>query len=125
MTLKEVEKSMRIAAFSMPEGWEDWATLVIGIWLFASPWIVKVDNSAAAENFLLVGALVIIFELLTFYTLRVWEEWINIVLGSWLILSSFTMSGFAAVANAVVCGALLLAVSLYEMWADRQQRASG
>jgi len=116
---------MRIAAFSMPEGWEDWATLVIGIWLFASPWILKVDNSAAGENFLLVGALVIIFELVTFYTLRVWEEWINIVLGSWLIVSSLTMSGFAAVVNAVVCGALLLAVSLYEMWAERQQRASG
>jgi hypothetical protein len=116
---------MRIAAFSVPEGWEDWTTLVIGLWLFASSWTLKVDNSEAAENFLLVGALVITFELVTFYTLRVWEEWINIVLGSWLIVSSFTMSGFAVVANAVVCGALLLAVSLYEMWADRRQRASG
>jgi hypothetical protein len=118
-------KSMRIAALSMPEGWEDWATLLIGLWLFASPWILKVDNAAAAENFLLVGALVIIFELVTFYTLRVWEEWINIVLGSWLIVSSFRISEFAAVANAFVCGVLLLAVSLYEMWADRRQRASG
>ena len=116
---------MRIAAFSMPEGWEDWTTLVIGLWLFASPWILRVDDPEAAENFLVVGTLVITFELVTFYTLRVWEEWINIVLGLWLIASSFAISGFAAVANAVVCGALLLAVSLYEMWDDRRrQRAS-
>jgi hypothetical protein len=116
---------MKIAAFSMPEGWEDWTTLVIGLWLFASPWALKVDDSRAAENFLLVGALVITFELVTFYTLRVWEEWINIILGAWLIVSSFAMSGLSAIANAVVCGALLLAVSLYEMWSDRRQRASG
>jgi hypothetical protein len=115
---------MRIAAFSMPEGWEDWTTLVIGLWLFASPWTLHVDDSDAAQNFLVVGALIIMFELITFYTLRVWEEWINIVLGAWLIVSSFAMAGFAAVANAVVCGALLLAVSLYEMWDDRRQRAS-
>jgi hypothetical protein len=114
---------MRIATFSIPEGWEDWATLVIGIWLFASPWALQVDDSTAAENFLIVGALVITFELVTFYTLRVWEEWINIVLGTWLIVSSLTMSGFATVANAVVCGALLLAVSLYEIWDDRRQQA--
>jgi hypothetical protein len=115
---------MKIAAFSMPEGWEDWTTLVIGLWLFASPWTLQVDDPRAAENFLVVGALVITFELVTFYTLRVWEEWINIVLGAWLVAWSFAMSGFAAVGNAVVCGALLLAVSLYEMWDDRRQQAS-
>jgi hypothetical protein len=124
ITFNAGEKSMRIARFSMPEGWEDWTTLVIGLWLFASPWTLQVDDPDALENFLVVGALVITFELITFYTLRVWEEWINIVLGAWLIVWSFAMSGFAAVANAVVCGALLLAVSLYEMWDDRRQRAS-
>jgi SPW repeat len=115
---------MRIAAFSMPEGWEDWITLVIGVWLFASPWILQVDDSEAAGNCLLIGALVIIFELVNFYTLRVWEESFIIVLGAWLIVSSFAMSGFAVVANGVVCGVLLLTVSLYEMWDDRRQRAS-
>ena len=115
---------MRIAAFSMPKGWEEWTTLLIGLWLFASPWTLPVGDSEAAWNFLVIGALVIIFELVTFFTLRVWEEWINIVLGAWLVVWSFAMSGFTAVANALVCGALLLAVSLYEIWEDRRQRAS-
>lgn len=108
----------------MPEGWEEWTTLVIGLWLFASPWALHPDDPEAAANFLVVGVLVITFELVTFYTFRVWEEFINIVLGAWLIFSSFAMSGLAAVANAVVCGALLLAVSLYEIWDDRRQRVS-
>ncbi len=116
---------MKIAAFSLPKGWQEWITLAIGLWLFASPFTLEVDDPGAAENFLLVGGLVIIFELITFYTLRVWEEWINIVLGAWLLVWSFAMSGFAAVANAMTCGGLLLAVSLYEMWEDRQKRASG
>ena len=116
---------MKIAAFSPPKGWEEWTTLAIGLWLFASPFTLQLDDPEAAKNFLFVGTLVIIFELITFYTLRVWEEWINIVLGAWLIVWSFAMSGFTAVANAITCGGLLLAVSLYEMWDDRQQRASG
>lgn len=115
---------MRIAAFSLPKGWEEWTTLVIGLWLFASPFTLQLDDPMAPENFLLVGALVIIFELITFYTLRVWEEWINIILGAWLIGWSFAMSGLAAIANAIACGGLLLALSLYEMWDDRRQRAS-
>jgi hypothetical protein len=116
---------MKIAVFSPPKGWEEWTTLVIGLWLFASPFSLPVDDPVAAHNFLMIGALVIIFELITFYTLRVWEEWINVGLGVWLIVWSFAMSGFTAITNAIVCGGLLLAVSLYEMWEDRQQQASG
>ena len=62
---------MKIAAFSLPKGWQEWITLAIGLWLFASPFTLEVDDPGAAENFLLVGGLVIIFELITFYTLRV------------------------------------------------------
>jgi SPW repeat len=119
-----VTKNMKIATWSRPKDWEDWSTVVIGLWLFASPWILQVDDPDAAENFLLVGALVLTFELITFHTLRAWEEWINIALGAWLIVSSFATSGSAAIANAVICGVLLLALSLYERWEDRRQRAS-
>jgi hypothetical protein len=54
--------------------------------------------------------LVIIGELFTFYTLRIWEEWINIVLGVWLVVSSWVLgiSTPAATADAVIMGLLLL-----------------
>jgi len=114
---------MAIAAFKPPKGWEDWATLVIGVWLCASPWLLQLNDPPAMQNFFAVGFLVIIGELFTFYTLRIWEEWINIVLAAWLIVSSWILAfaTAAATANAVIVGLLLLALALYEMWEDRQQ----
>ena len=115
---------MAIGAFSPPKGWEDWATLLIGVWLCASPWVLQLADPPALQNFVAVGFLVLLGELFTFYTLRFWEEWINIILGSWLVVSSWVLafSTFQATANAVIVGLLLLAMALYEMWDDRRQR---
>jgi hypothetical protein len=115
---------MAIGAFSPPKAWQDWATLLIGVWLCASPWVLQLGDPSATQNLVAVGFLVIIGELFTFYTLRIWEEWINIVLGVWLVASSWVLgiSTPAAIADAVIMGLLLLALGLYEMWDDRQQR---
>ena len=115
---------MAVGAFSPPKGWEDWATLLIGLWLCASPWVLQLADPPAMQNCVTVGFLVIIGELFTFYTLHTWEEWINIILGSWLIVCSWVLgvSSPEATANAVIMGLLLLALSLYEIWDDRQQR---
>jgi len=115
---------MAIGAFSPPKGWEDWATLLIGVWLCASPWVLQLADPSAMQNLVAVGFLVIIGELFTFYTLRIWEEWINIILGLWLVVSSWMLAIATpeATANAVIVGLLLLALALYEIWDDRQQR---
>src|SRR5215469_12037780 len=116
---------MAIAVFTPPKGWENWATLLIGVWLCASPWLLQLDDPAAMQNFVAVGFLVIIGELFTFYTLRFWEEWINIVLGAWLLVSPWAMAftSPAATTSAVVVGLLLLALSFYEMWDDRPRQS--
>ena len=36
---------MGIGAFSSPKGWEDWATLLIGVWLCASPWVLQLADA--------------------------------------------------------------------------------
>jgi SPW repeat len=115
---------MAVGAFSPPKGWQDWATLSIGVWLCASPWVLQLADPSAMQNSVAVGFLVIIGELFTFYTSRIWEEWINIILGSWLVVSSWVLavSTPEAAANAVIMGLLLLALALYEIWDDRQQR---
>jgi hypothetical protein len=117
---------MAIGKFSPPQGWEDWATLALGLWLCAAPSVLQFSDPPAMQNFVAVGFLVIIGELFTFYTLRIWEEWINIVLGAWLIASPWVL-GFtapAATTNAIVIGLLLLAVAFYEAWDDRRQHAA-
>src|SRR5437868_5550992 len=80
--------SMAFGSFSPPKGWEDWATLVLGILLWAIPIILQFKEPAVLQNFLIVGFLVIFCELFAFYFLRSWEERINISLGIWLMVST-------------------------------------
>jgi len=115
---------MAIARFSPPEDWEDWATLVLGLWSAASPWVLQLSDAAAIGNMVAVGFLVVIGEIYTFYTPRIWEEWINIVLGAWLFISSWVLgiSDSRATTNAIIVGLLLIAVGCYEMWQERMER---
>jgi O-antigen ligase len=115
---------MAIGRFSPPEDWEDWTTVVLGVWAAASPWLLQLSDPAAMENMVAVGFLVLVGEVFTFYTPRIWEEWINIVLGAWLVVSSWLLglSDSRATANAIIVGALLIAVGCYEMWKERMER---
>ena len=112
---------MAIGSFSPPKGWEDWATLVLGLWLWVSPTVLGFNDPAASPHFYLVGFLVIVCELFAFYLFRTWEEWINIVLGMWLILAAILLfNAGAAKTDAIITGLLLIALSLYERWDDRR-----
>jgi hypothetical protein len=43
--------------------WEDWVSLIVGVWLFISPWVLGfADVSEAAANFYIVGVLFVILE---------------------------------------------------------------
>ncbi len=112
---------MAVASFSPPKGWEDWATLILGVWLWVSPTLLGFNDPAASPHFYLVGFLVIVCELFAFYLFRTWEEWINIVLGLWLILAAILLfNPRAAKTDAIITGMLLIALSLYERWEDRR-----
>jgi hypothetical protein len=117
---------MAIGSFSPPKGWEDWATLILGILMWAVPIILQLGEPAVLQNFLIVGFLVIFCELFAFYFLRTWEERINIILAAWLMISTWLLaSAPPARATAVILGVLLIALSLYEIWEDRHQHAAG
>ena len=115
------------SALSLPRHWEDWVTLVLGIWLCASPWVLPGSDQgmAAVQNAFLVGALLIITEIVTLWAFRLWEEWINVALGAWLIVSPWIL-GIAAtvtVANLTIVGVVVLALALYEMWEEGSRTA--
>ena len=117
---------MAIASFSPPQGWEDWATLILGLWLWVSPVLIGFDDPAAAAHFYLIGFLVIVCELFAFYLFRTWEEWINIILGLWLIFAAvYLFSARSAKTGALITGVLLVALSAYEMWEDRRGAQQG
>ena len=102
-----------------PEHWEDWCDWGLGIWLCLSPWILRYDlEPTATRNAVIVGFLVVFAEVVTLSVWRPWEEWINVALGAWLMVSPFVLGIVSGVAKAnfVIVGALITALAVYEVW---------
>ena len=118
---KEIQMALR--KFSFSKEWQDWCNLLLGIWLCLSPWVLQFsDDREATDNAVAVGFLIIVAEVFTFSVLRVVEEWINIVLGIWLVVSVWALeiTTSAAKVNLVVSGLLIALLALYEIWVARR-----
>jgi hypothetical protein len=102
--------------------WQDWANLLIGIWLFASPITLGfLDDPAEVRSAVVVGFLVVAAEVFTLGPLRFVEEWINIGLGAWLLLSAWALdTAPVGRVNSLACGVLLIALAIYELWDSRR-----
>jgi hypothetical protein len=106
------------AQLSLPKQWEDWANWAFGIWLCISPWALEFDlEPVPTRNAVIVGFLIILAEVVTLSVFRPWEEWINVALGAWLVVSPWVLAiaSTSATMNFVVVGALVIALALYEM----------
>ncbi|MGC2334680.1 MAG: SPW repeat protein, partial [Pseudolabrys sp.] len=77
---------------------------------------------SAVKNAVLLGALIILAELVELSIFRGWQEWINVALGAWLIASTWVLGIVtpAARTNFMLVGVLVVALALYEMWQIRQ-----
>lgn len=72
--------------------WQDYVNLVLGVWLIVAPWIgVGVHNDLAAWNSYVAGFAVAILSIAAIARSRLWEEWLNLVVGLWLILAPFVL----------------------------------
>ena len=80
------------------------------------------SNPSAVKNAVLLGALIILAELVELSIFRGWQEWINVALGAWLIASTWVLGIVtpAARTNFMLVGVLVVALALYEMWQIRQ-----
>jgi SPW repeat len=117
-----------VARFEPPRQWEDWASWGLGIWLILSPWaLLYCNDTPATENAVLAGFLLILIEAVTLSAFRVWEEWVNVAVGTWLVLSPpiLAVPAVPAGANFVIVGALVIVLAIYEMWDNWRQRSSG
>lgn len=102
--------------------WQDWANLVLGAWLFVSPWALSYDG-IAAWNAHGVGVGVVVFALTAAYVPKAWEEIINTLFGVWLVVSPFVL-GYSAqtevALHTVVVGILATAFAIWAMSNDQK-----
>jgi hypothetical protein len=108
---------MAAAQFSLPKQWEDWCNWLLGIWLCISPWALEFDlEPTATRTAVISGIVVILAEVMTLSVFRPWEEWINVILGAWLIICPWILgiSASAVRANFIVVGVLIMGLALYD-----------
>ena len=99
--------------------WQDWVNLILGVWLFITPFIFGMISATGtvAWNGYIFGTIVAALSIWALVQPRPWEEWTNLVVGIWLILSPFVL-GFttetAAMWNHLIVGII---VGVDALWA--------
>jgi SPW repeat len=115
-------------SFSLPKEWQDWLNLVIGIWICVSPWALNfTDNETATRTAIAIGFLIVVSEVFTFCALRLVEEWINGLLGAWLVISAWLLDLGPSIAKVdfIASGVAIILLTVYESWdAQREPRSS-
>jgi hypothetical protein len=112
--------------------WQDGANVVLAIWLFISPWVLRfvataqvtgnaangtaVAASHAAWNAWVLGVIVFLVAVSAIGNLEMWQEWWSIILGAWIFAAPWAL-GFTGLVRASwdhwIVGAL---VFIFAVW---------
>lgn len=92
--------------------------LALALFLFVTPWLFAFASEDAKIDLWVSGALIAVISLVTFVAFSSWEEWLNLLLGVWLVASPWIL-GFAhtrAMHYSIGIGALVAFVAALEIW---------
>lgn len=76
--------------------WKNWVTIVLGLWLAASPWLIggpaHSENLAMVWNCVLTGGGIAVFAGWAVAAPKeVWQEWTVVLLAVWLLIAPNTL----------------------------------
>ncbi len=96
---------------------------MLGAWLFISPFVgLGAVNSVIAWNSYVFGVAIVIFAIWALARPQQWEEWINFLIGLWLIVSPFVFAYYVTqqgpATNHIVVGILVAGGAI---WAALQR----
>jgi hypothetical protein len=124
--------------------WQDWANLILAIWLFISPWVLQFVGAAqvapagvvngpsvavghAAWNAWVLGVIVFLVALSAIGSWEVWQEWWNLVLGAWIFVAPWAL-GFVGLPRANwdhwFVGAVIFLLALWGLYRLRNASAT-
>jgi hypothetical protein len=104
--------------------WEDWGNLLLGAWLFVSPWVLQYaagpgGNAGAAWNAWISGIVIGVIAVVALFQTQQWEEWINVLVGIWVAVSPWLLgytSSTTATSNAVIVGILAVCLAGWDLY---------
>ncbi len=96
----------------------DLYNLILGSFLFVSPWLFAFGYGPARADAFLCGALLMLGSLAAIAAFREWEEWVNLAIGLWILVSPFVLyfPHKAGMHVAIFVGAVVTYLALLELW---------
>jgi hypothetical protein len=101
----------------------DVANLILGAILFVSPWIFAFASGAQSQNAWVSGIVIVVLAIAALAAFAVWEEWLNLIVGLWVLVSPWVLGfqGTTAMTVHVVIGILVAVLAAIELWILYQQ----
>jgi hypothetical protein len=96
----------------------DVANLILGAVLFLSPWIFGSDTTIASQNAFISGLAIAVLAIAALTAFAVWEEWLNLIVGLWVLVSPWVLGfqGTRAMTVHVIIGAAVAILAAIELW---------
>src|SRR3954454_21811856 len=96
----------------------DVANLILGAILFVSPWIFGFDTGKVSQNAHISGLVIAILAIAALAAFAIWEEWLNLIVGLWALVSPWVLGfqGTTAMTVHVVIGAAVAILAAIELW---------
>jgi hypothetical protein len=107
--------------------WQDWVNLILGAWLFLSPWFGLASTSTSAWNAWVFGAVIAAFSVWALALPQRWEEWINLIVGVWVLIAPFVLAftdQTGATWNHIIVGIIVGIDAIWAMAQTPVQRAA-
>jgi len=96
----------------------DVANLILGAVLFVSPWMFSFDAGTVSNNAHVTGIVIAALAIAALAAFAVWEEWLNLVVGLWALVSPWVLGfqGTTAMTVHVIIGAAVAILAAIELW---------
>jgi hypothetical protein len=96
----------------------DVANLILGAILFLSPWIFGFDAGRPSQNAYVIGIVITVLAIAALAAFAVWEEWLNLIVGLWTLVSPWVLNfqGTRAMTVTAVIGAAVAILAAIELW---------
>ena len=100
----------------------DVANLIPGAVLLVSPWMFSFDAGTVSINAYVTGIVIAALAIAALAAFAVWEEWLNLVVGLWALVSPWVLGfqGTAAMTVHVIIGAAVAILAAIELWMTSQ-----
>jgi hypothetical protein len=103
----------RVAVRERSKHGSGWVNIVLGMWVIVSPFVIAFHSAKAVWSNVIAGVIVGILALIRWSMRQPGWSWLNLVVGTWLVISPFVLFlSAAAMWNNVILGIIIAALAL-------------